>query len=38
MLKLMKAIFVFFSRLKWKYVKIIEVQEVTMKVQKESIS
>jgi len=36
-LPLMKIIFVIFSRLKWKYVKIMEVQEVTMEVQEESV-
>jgi len=33
----MKAIFVFSSRLKWEYFKIMEVQEVTMEVQEESL-
>jgi len=36
-LPLMKVIFVFFSRLKWEYVRIMEVQEVTMEVQEESV-
>jgi len=34
----MKVIFVFLSRLKWKYVKIMEVQEITMEVQEESVT
>jgi len=34
----MKVIFIFFLRLKWKYVKIMEVQEVSMEVQEESVS
>jgi len=33
----MKVIFVFFSRLKWKYVKIMEVQEVNMEMWKKSL-
>ena len=36
-LPLMRVIFVIFSRLKWKYVKIMEVQEVTVEVQEESV-
>jgi len=36
-LPLMKTIFIFFSKLKWEYIRIMEVQEVTMEVQEESV-